>query len=113
VVAVEQRDLLAVLMVGDTYPDPGDVLGFLRPRWHGHAACAGSALDFFPKRGEPDEPATSICKGCSVRRRCLGEAFARREEDGIWGGSTESLRRAGRRYGWSLAELDARVEAAE
>jgi len=30
--------------------------------------------------------AKHVCSGCAVRERCLGEAMARREPWGVWGG---------------------------
>lgn len=48
---------------------------------------------FFPERGASAKPAKAICGGCSVKDRCLRYAIEH-SEGGIWGGTTESERRA-------------------
>ena len=62
--------------------------------WRQKGACTG--LDpsiFFPESEELADEAKSICAECPVRLHCLEHALARRERDGIWGGTTERERR--------------------
>ena len=62
--------------------------------WRQHGACNG--LDpsiFFPDSEEASDEAKSICSECMVRVSCLEHALARREKDGVWGGTTEKERR--------------------
>ena len=72
--------------------------------WRALAACRGVATDlFFPAGDVAPEPvaqaerAKSICQGCVVREECLQFALATHQEFGVWGGTTESERRALRR----------------
>lgn len=58
--------------------------------WHAQAACRGVDVDlFFPTAAqEGAEAAKAICEGCPVRVECLEAALERREEHGVWGGTT-------------------------
>ena len=49
---------------------------------------------FFPAKGESTEPAKRVCRRCPVRSECLEHAIARRENDGMWGGTSPRQRRA-------------------
>lgn len=40
------------------------------------------------------DAALAICKSCPIRQLCLQYALQERITDGIWGGTTESQRRA-------------------
>lgn len=64
------------------------------PQWHTLANCRGVDPElFYPKRGQPTEPAVAVCRACVVREACLEYALRRREEYGIWGGAPARLRR--------------------
>jgi WhiB family transcriptional regulator, redox-sensing transcriptional regulator len=66
--------------------------------WRDEAACKG--LDtgiFFPASDSDAGPAKRVCAGCPVRDRCLEWALATRQEDGVWGGLTDTERRRLRR----------------
>lgn len=71
--------------------------------WQQRAACRGpQAAVFFPparterksEREERELAAKAICATCRVRRTCLDHALAIREPHGIWGGLSETERRA-------------------
>lgn len=66
--------------------------------WRELSACRG--LDtgvFFPVTDEEAGPAKEICATCPVREECLEFALLTRQEDGVWGGLTETERRRLRR----------------
>jgi WhiB family redox-sensing transcriptional regulator len=66
--------------------------------WRAQAACRGLETDiFFPATDEEAEPAKAICAACPVREECLEYALTTRQEDGVWGGLTETERRRLRR----------------
>lgn len=63
-------------------------------RWSAKAACRGiEAGVFYPISEEDALIAKSICSGCSAREDCLEFALTNRENNGVWGGSTERERR--------------------
>ena len=71
--------------------------------WQMKAACRGpQASVFFPpshyerkdEKLEREERAKAICRTCAVRRPCLDYAVSIREPHGIWGGLSESERKA-------------------
>jgi WhiB family redox-sensing transcriptional regulator len=67
-------------------------------RWREDAACRGLETDvFFPATDEEAEEAKAVCAVCPVREECLEYALATRQEDGVWGGLTETERRRLRR----------------
>ncbi len=67
-------------------------------RWRDDAACRGLDVDvFFPATDEEAGPAKAICAICPVREECLEFALATRQDDGVWGGLTETERRRLRR----------------
>ncbi len=67
-------------------------------RWREDAACRGLDTDiFFPDTQEDAEEAKAICAICPVREECLEYALATRQDDGVWGGMTETERRRLRR----------------
>lgn len=67
-------------------------------RWREDAACRGKETNvFFPATDEEAGPAKAICATCPVREECLEFALLTRQEDGIWGGTTETERRRLRR----------------
>ncbi len=66
--------------------------------WRQDAACRGADTDvFFPVTDEEAGPALAICATCPVREECLEFALVTRQEDGVWGGLTETERRRLRR----------------
>lgn len=83
-----------------TTDNPGylDVFEFIRPAWHGEAACRGSNPDvFFGERGLNNGEAKAICRVCPVRKECIDHALERGEKFGVWGGFSERERRRMRR----------------
>ncbi|WP_053851826.1 WhiB family transcriptional regulator [Streptomyces sp. NRRL B-24085] len=71
--------------------------------WRERAACRDVDPDLFFPIGtagltlvQVDE-AKAVCARCPVRERCLQWALAAGQVEGIWGGTTESERRATRR----------------
>jgi WhiB family redox-sensing transcriptional regulator len=67
-------------------------------RWREDAACRDEDTNiFFPVTDEDAGPAKAICAVCPVREECLEFALATRQEDGVWGGLTETERRRLRR----------------
>lgn len=71
--------------------------------WQARAACRGpQARAFFPpaagerrhERAEREQRAKAICSSCSVQTACLDYAVSIRERHGVWGGLSESERRA-------------------
>jgi WhiB family redox-sensing transcriptional regulator len=80
--------------------------------WRAHAACRDADVNtFFPTTDEEAEPAKAICATCPVRLECLEFALATRQEDGVWGGLTETERRRVRRRRQAAARA-ARAAAA-
>jgi WhiB family redox-sensing transcriptional regulator len=66
--------------------------------WRARAACRDADINiFFPTTDEEAGPAKAICATCPVRVECLEFALATRQEDGVWGGLTETERRRLRR----------------
>ena len=70
----------------------------VKTTWRDEAACKG--LDtgiFFPVTDAEAGAAKLICAGCLARHECLEWALATRQEDGVWGGLTDTERRRLRR----------------
>jgi WhiB family redox-sensing transcriptional regulator len=71
--------------------------------WRDHAACRFAAPELFFPAGttgvalDEIEAAKAVCKACPVQDACLRFAFETKQEDGIWGGTTEDERRRLRR----------------
>jgi len=66
--------------------------------WRQEAACRDlDTAIFFPDSEEDSGPARAVCATCPVRGACLEFALLTRQEDGVWGGLTESERRRLRR----------------
>jgi WhiB family redox-sensing transcriptional regulator len=74
-----------------------DALRIQEP-WRAEAACAETSVNFFPRHVSPRTTmmAKEVCQSCAVKAECLAYAF---EHDlaGVWGGTTESQRRAKKR----------------
>jgi len=65
------------------------------PDWHERAACRGAGSDWwFPSSNAKAKYAKArrVCMSCSVRSECLDWGVG--EEFGMWGGMTETERRA-------------------
>ncbi|MBA3267743.1 MAG: WhiB family transcriptional regulator [Acidimicrobiia bacterium] len=66
--------------------------------WREEAACrSADTAVFFPATDDEAAEAKAICATCPVREPCLMFALANREEQGVWGGLTETERRRARR----------------
>jgi WhiB family redox-sensing transcriptional regulator len=71
--------------------------------WRERAACRDVDPDLFFPVGTAGltlvqiDEAKAVCAGCPVRERCLQWALDVGQVEGIWGGTTESERRATRR----------------
>ena len=66
--------------------------------WRLDAACRDVETSiFFPESDDDAGPALEICATCPVREECLEFALLTRQEDGVWGGMTETDRRRLRR----------------
>ena len=67
--------------------------------WMANAACRDTDPDLFFPNGttglaaDQIENAKAICRGCIAQLACLEYALNTREENGIWGGTTEEERR--------------------
>jgi WhiB family transcriptional regulator, redox-sensing transcriptional regulator len=62
--------------------------------WTSRAACRGTDPNELFVQGAAQNRAKLICRGCSVRTECLADALDNGIEFGVWGGMTESERRA-------------------
>ena len=66
--------------------------------WRQDAACRDlDTAIFFPDTEEEVATALAVCATCPVREACLEFALVTRQDDGIWGGLTETERRRVRR----------------
>ncbi|MGW0080840.1 WhiB family transcriptional regulator [Streptomyces sp. NPDC003393] len=69
-------------------------------QWRDHAACRGQDPDLFFPIGTTGpalaqlEQARAVCRRCPVQERCLEWALDTDQTIGVWGGTTESERRA-------------------
>ncbi len=77
-------------------------MALINPRtdvaWRDEAACRGLDTDtFFPVTDEEAAEAKAVCAVCPVRELCLEYALVTRQDDGVWGGLTETERRRLRR----------------
>lgn len=69
---------------------------------NGGVECEQSPDAFFIEQGDPNRQykvklAKSICNDCPVKFLCLEYALESNEDEGIWGGLTNSERKAIRR----------------
>ena len=68
--------------------------------WRDSAACQGADPELFFPLSESGQSlvqirqAKQICRVCQVQRACLTWALQHAMSEGIWGGSTETERRA-------------------
>lgn len=66
--------------------------------WRQEAACRDVDTSvFFPETDEEAAAALALCATCPVRESCLEFALVTRQDDGIWGGMTETDRKRLRR----------------
>lgn len=66
--------------------------------WKADAACRDLDLElFFPDTEADSAPALAVCAICPVRQECLDFALRTRQNDGVWGGHTETERKRLRR----------------
>lgn len=77
-------------------------MSLINPRtdtgWRQDAACRELDTNiFFPVTDEEAGPAREVCASCPVREECLEFALATHQDDGVWGGLTETERRRLRR----------------
>lgn len=80
--------------------------------WRLDAACRTvDTTIFFPDSEEKSGPAVAICATCPVREECLEFALATRQDDGVWGGLTETERRRLRRRRQEAARTARRTAA--
>jgi WhiB family redox-sensing transcriptional regulator len=91
-------DYWRALVARQAPPSLADRLNAMRPAWMASGACRGSGTAaYFPDRGIPAARAKAVCATCEVRSECLAYALADRELQGVWGGTSETERRALRR----------------
>lgn len=63
--------------------------------WQEDAACRTADVElFFSVEEEDQRKAVEYCQVCPVQQQCLEYAIENREMYGVWGGMTESERRA-------------------
>jgi WhiB family redox-sensing transcriptional regulator len=61
--------------------------------WRDKAKCTKAPELFFPdKKWDPANEAKKICASCDVAVQCLQFALDNDEQDGVWGGMSESDR---------------------
>jgi len=71
--------------------------------WRDRARCLSAEPGLFFPAGETGlesakiEAAKAVCRVCPVREDCLQFALETKQDDGIWGGTTEAERRRLRR----------------
>lgn len=81
--------------------------------WRQDAACRGSDITlFFPTTDDEAGPGKAICASCPVRELCLEWALATRQDDGVWGGLTDTERRRLRRRRRTAARISAAASTA-
>jgi WhiB family redox-sensing transcriptional regulator len=74
--------------------------------WKDRAACQGLPDEYFfpPPKVRILEATRRICAGCEVRAECLMYALNNCEDDGIWGGLSETERRNLKRHSKECAK---------
>lgn len=71
--------------------------------WRYSAACQDTNPELFFPNGEGEDAlsqtaeAKKVCSPCPVRAACLAWAVTERQQHGVWGGLTDSERRATKR----------------
>ena len=70
--------------------------------WRDQAACEGLDTNmFFPTKGLSSKPARAVCAECPVEAECLDFALVCMMKHGVWGGTTDRMRRKVR-YGTAV-----------
>jgi len=67
-----------------------------KDNWREQANCRGVETSvMFPEPGnlKAEEAAKAFCRACVVKNECLDTALAKREFNGVWGGTGEEERR--------------------
>ena len=54
--------------------------------------CAENPDLWFSEKQSDRKTALAVCNSCPLRKECLEQAIANKEEFGIWGGTTEAER---------------------
>lgn len=62
-------------------------------QWPDRACRDLDTAIFYPSDGVGVDRAIAICERCPRRQDCLEVALADREDDGVWGGTSERERR--------------------
>jgi WhiB family redox-sensing transcriptional regulator len=62
--------------------------------WWLSALCAQTDPEAFFPKSNPTRAAKQVCLSCDVREECLDYALQNDERNGVWGGLSESERRA-------------------
>jgi len=73
---------------------------FTGENWRQGAECAEPGVDkeqFFSRDRQVAEMAKKVCQSCLVTEHCLKYAIDHNETSGVWGGTSETERRALRR----------------
>lgn len=80
--------------------------------WRDSAACRTEDPDLFFPIGTTGpallqiEEAKAVCHGCPVREPCLDWALDAGQDIGVWGGTTETERRALKRRRRAMAQRE-------
>ncbi|MEU2583893.1 WhiB family transcriptional regulator [Streptomyces avermitilis] len=80
--------------------------------WRDSAACRTEDPDLFFPIGTTGpallqiEEAKAVCHGCPVREPCLNWALDAGQDIGVWGGTTETERRALKRRRRAMAQRE-------
>jgi len=63
------------------------------PGWRQKAACKGMDPEiFYPRKDDDSDMALTVCEDCRVWIDCLRFAIRYKQNEGVWGGCTESQR---------------------
>ncbi|HUD08250.1 MAG TPA: WhiB family transcriptional regulator [Candidatus Saccharimonadales bacterium] len=63
------------------------------PGWRQKAACKGLDPEiFYPRKDSENDMALSVCEDCHVWVDCLRFAIKYHQDQGVWGGCTETQR---------------------
>ncbi len=66
--------------------------------WYADALCAQTDPEsFFPSTGGSTRDAKRVCRRCPAQPDCLDWALETNQSHGVWGGTSETERRAMRR----------------
>lgn len=70
-------------------------LNVAKSKWEANSNCKDVSLDhMFPPRLEvQEEVAKKTCTGCPTKFDCLYFALVSKEDNGVWGGTTEKQRK--------------------